>query len=287
MHGKMAQKEGQFTSILARTNSGLRIFETAMTEAKIPYHLVGKSGFWSQPEVKAILAYLGCCSYPADWLIAGAIRAPFWPSKFLPKTKLLAALKEQQQCETDPGRKGAYFAYLVRIPETLVDAKNLKSLSEFTAFLHSLSRYRDLPPADALKSVISALKAVEYYSVEEDHIDNDPVQNLIELVKLAGRYTTIRDFLDFTRRASAASKSKKGVALSTIHGFKGAEADVIYVVGVSEGVLPHVKATDLQEEQNIWFTACSRPRHRLVITYSGIPSPFLKNCGIMPVKESE
>lgn len=264
-------------AILSRTNLGLRPFEQALSDAGVKYHLVGGSGFWSQPEVKAILAYLGCCSYPADWLIAGAIRAPFWPSKFLPKTKLLAALKEQQQCETDPGRKGAYFAYLVRIPETLVDAKNLKSLSEFTAFLHSLSRYRDLPPADALKSVISALKAVEYYSVEEDHIDSDPVENLIELVKLAGRYSSIKEFLDFTRRASAASKSKKGVALSTCHSAKGMEFHTVYLVGCQEGMMPHAKATDLQEESNIFFVACSRAERELHISYAGQPSPFLKD----------
>ena len=65
--------------------------------------------------------------------------------------------------------------------------------------------------------------------------------------------------------------------LSTIHSFKGAEADVVYVVGVSDGVLPHAKATDLDEERNIWFVAASRPKSKLIVTYSGQPSPFLKD----------
>lgn len=270
-------------AILARTNLALRPFESALSEAGIKYFLVGKSGFWASPEVKAVLAYLGCVLYPADWLIAGAIRAPFWPARFLPKTKLLASLKEQFQCEVDPGRKGAYFAYLTRIPETLVDSKNLKSLSDFVQFLHSLSRYRDLKPDEALKHVVTALKAVEYYHEEETTPDNDPISNLSELVKLAARHSSIKEFLDYTRRASAASKSKKGVALSTCHGFKGAEADVVYVVACQEGMMPHSKATDLDEERNIFFVSASRPRHKLVITYSGQPSPFLANQLSKPV----
>jgi DNA helicase-2/ATP-dependent DNA helicase PcrA len=271
-------------AILSRTNLGLRPFEQALTDAKVPYHLIGKSGFWNQPEVKAVLAYLGCVVWPADWLVAGAIRAPFWPAKFLPKTALLAALKKPHS--PSDVTIASHWVRLTGHPESLVEAKNLPALREFVQFIHQLSRYKDLAPAEALKSVISALKAVEYYRVEEDHaLDNDPVGNLVELVKLAERYGSIKEFLDFTRRASAASKSRKGVGLSTIHSFKGAEADVIYVVGVSEGVLPHAKATDLDEERNIWFTAASRPRHRLIVTYSGQPSPFLRDCGIMTVKE--
>ena len=267
-------------AILSRTNRGLMPFESALTEAGVKYHLVGRSGFWSQPEVKAVLAYLGCVLYPADWLVAGAIRAPFFPSKFLPKTTLLAKLKEQHECEADPGKQ-TYFNCLARVPELLVDAKNLPALRDFTSFLHSLSRYKSLPPADALKSVISALRAVEYYSVEEDHSgDNDPVGNLVELTKLAAKHSTIKEFLDYTRRASAASKSKKGVALSTIHSAKGLEFSTVFMVQCSEGILPHSKSTDLDEERAIYFVGCSRPEHRLVISYTGNPSPFLK-------KESE
>ena len=272
------------TAILSRTNLGLRIFEQALTEAGVKYFLVGKSGYWSDSAVKSVLAYLGCVLYPADWLIAGAIRAPFWPSKFLPKTKLLSELKARGT------EDWSYRQLLVNTPDSLVDAKNLPALKDFVSFVHQLSRYKSLPPAEALKSVISALKAVEYYRVEEDHAaDNDPVANLVELVKMAERYDTIKDFLDFTRRASAASKSKRGVALATIHSFKGAEADVVYVVGVSDGVLPHAKATDLEEEKNIWFVAASRPKSKLIVTYSGQPSPFLKDvvkCS-SEVKESE
>ncbi len=260
-------------AILSRTNRGLMPFESALTEAGVKYHLVGRSGFWSQPEVKAVLAYLGCVLYPADWLVAGAIRAPFFPSKFLPKTKILAELKRFKE----EHENGSYWAVLVHEPHELVDNKNLQALHDFTTFVHQLSRYKSLPADEALKSVISALRAVEYYSVEEDHSgDNDPVGNLAELTKLAAKHSTIKEFLDYTRRSSAASKSKKGVALSTIHSAKGLEFSTVFMVQCSEGILPHSKSTDLDEERAIYFVGCSRPEHRLVISYTGNPSPFLK-----------
>lgn len=270
-------------ALLSRTNLGLRPFESALTEAKIPYHLVGKSGFWADAAVKSCLAYLGCVVYPADWLVAGAIRAPFWPTKYLPKTTLLAALKKPQN--PDDVTMTTHWWRLTNIPETLVEPKNLSALRDFTTFIHSLSRYRDLRPDEALKHVLSNLKAVGYYHDSEATPDNDPVGNLVELVKLAEKHGSVKEFLDYCRRASAASKSKKGVMLSTIHSFKGMEADVVYIVGCQEGQMPHSKATDLAEEKSIFFVGASRPRHRLVITYSGHPSPFLSS--VVQCKDKE
>jgi DNA helicase-2/ATP-dependent DNA helicase PcrA len=261
-------------AVLARTNLALRPIESALSEAGIKYHLVGRSGFWADPSVKSVLAYLGCVLYPADWLIAGAIRAPFHPAKFLPKSALLAALKKPQN--PDDVTVTTHWWRLTNSPEVLVEPKNLGAVRDFTSFIHQLSRYKSLPPDDALKSVIQALRAVEYYREDEFQIDNDPIQNLVELTKLAARHRSIKEFLDYTRRASAASKSRKGVALSTCHSAKGLEFHTVYLVGCQEGLMPHAKSTDLDEERNIFFVACSRAERELVITYSGQPSPFLK-----------
>lgn len=263
------------TAVLARTNLALRPVEQALSEGGIKYFLIGRSGFWASSEVRAVLAYLGCVLYPADWIISGAIHAPFWPSKFLPKTALLKEMKERKNDDL------GYWKMLVEIPDSLVPHKNLSSLREFTSFIHSLSRYKNLPADEALKSVIQAVKAVEYYK-EEESVDNDPVANLSELVKLASRYQTIKEFMDYTRRATAASKGRKGVAVSTIHGAKGLEFHTVYLIGCQEGLMPHSKSSDLEEERSIFFVGASRAERELKITYSGNPSPFLnQNSGII------
>jgi DNA helicase-2/ATP-dependent DNA helicase PcrA len=262
------------TAVLARTNLALRPIEAALADAGVKYFLIGRSGFWSAPEVRSILSYLGCVVYPADWLIAGAIRASFFPSKFLPKTKLLAALKKEKD---EDGT--SYWQALTTIPPALVDLKNVSAVHEFTHFVRSLSRYKDLPADEALKHVIQTLKAVEYFRDEEVSPDNDPVANLSELVKLAARYQSIKEFMDYTRRASAASKGRKGVAVSTIHGAKGLEFHTVFLIGCQEGLMPHSKATDLEEERAIFFVGASRAERELKITFSGNPSPFLNQKG--------
>jgi len=268
------------TAILCRTNLGLRPFEQALSDSGVPYRLVGKSGFWSQQEVRTLLAHLQCCLYPSDYAVMSALRAPFYITKYLPKSKIAARVKELQE----NGEPSAWHL-LTKEAYSLVENKNLSALNDFVHFIHGLSRYKDLPAADAVKQVLIALRAIEYYDCETTE-DNDPRANLAELVKLALRFKTVKEFLDYARRVTAASKSKKGVMLSTIHSFKGAEADVVYVVQSSEGIIPHAKATDLDAERNCWFVACSRPRKELILTYSGRPSIFLDGY-LKPVVESE
>jgi DNA helicase-2/ATP-dependent DNA helicase PcrA len=245
--------------------------EQALSAAEIPFHYINRAGFFAQPEIQISLAYLGACLFPANYLISGMLRGDFWPTKFLPRTKLAARFKELKANDSEV----SYWALITKEPHSLVEPKNLEALQHFAQFVHSLSRYRDLPPADALKQILGALKVGDHFA-DQETIDNDPLSNLSDLVKLAGKYRTIKEFLDFTRRVAAASRKRSGVGLSTVHGFKGLQAHTIYFIGVSEGVIPHAKATDLQEEANIFFVGCSRPEQKLVLTYSGTPSSFLK-----------
>ena len=267
------------TAILCRTNLGLRIYEQLLSDEGIKYHLVGRAGYWAQPEVKSVLSYVSCAWYPSDAAISGALRAPFWPSKFLPKTKLAARLKELKD------DANGYWHFLTRESYSLVENKNLSALQEFTRFVGSLSRYRDLKAGEAVKQIILALKAYDYLA-EEETIDNDPVANIKELEKTAARFSTLKEFLDYCRKVTAASKSKAGVALSTIHGAKGLEFHTVYLVQCSDGTLPHAKSNDLDGERNCYFVGCSRAERELTITYSGQPSIFLE-ASLKPVVQSE
>ena len=138
------------TAILARTDRATRCPEEILSREGIKYHLLGGSGYWSQQEIKAVLSYLQCVLFPADYALAGAIRAPFWPGKFLPKSKLCLRLKDLKSADDSV----SYWSLLTKEPRTLVEPKNLGSVQEFVNFIHQLSRYRDLPAPDAVKSVL-------------------------------------------------------------------------------------------------------------------------------------
>lgn len=257
-------------AIIARTNRLLREPEGALVAANIPYYLVGKSGFWNSEEVRAAVNYLNACLFPANHIISGILRTSFHPTKFMPRQKLAQKFKEMKEADD----KVSYWNLLTKEPRSLVEPRNLDAVQNFVSFIHSLSRYRDLDAASALKSVLGLLKVGDYYA--EDEPDNSPLENLSDLLKLAAKYRSVKEFTDYCRRATAAGKKHSGVAVGTCHSVKGLEFDSVYFVGVSEGILPHAKSTDLEEEKSIYFVGCSRAAKKLVISYSGIPSVFLK-----------
>jgi DNA helicase-2/ATP-dependent DNA helicase PcrA len=62
----------------------------------------------------------------------------------------------------------------------------------------------------------------------------------------------------------------KGVTLSTVHTMKGLEKDIVFLIGMCDGVFPDYRATspkDLNEEQNNAFVAVTRAKRWLYISY--------------------
>ena len=65
-----------------------------------------------------------------------------------------------------------------------------------------------------------------------------------------------------------------GVTLATLHGAKGLEWDHLFLIGVSDGVLP--MGNDLNEERRLFYVGVTRAKQRIQITYSGKASVFLE-----------
>jgi DNA helicase-2/ATP-dependent DNA helicase PcrA len=65
--------------------------------------------------------------------------------------------------------------------------------------------------------------------------------------------------------------SGDGVAVSTIHSAKGLEWPVVFVVGLNEGIMPHVKATDAKkdpvEERHLAHVAFTRAKRILWLSW--------------------
>lgn len=248
------------SAILCRTNQGLRPAEDALINAGVKYHYLGDSGFYNRSEVKNALAYIQCASAVTDNALAAAIRSPFFPSKYIKKKLTLDAIKNSNESAW-----------------TVLTNDSTYAIQEFVKFIRSITRYRYLPAKDAVAYVLRDLKALEYYNEEEAvDSDNNPVENLKELQRVAAKYSDLREFLNFIRKIQAASKSRKGCVLSTIHGFKGRQAMAVYLVQCSEGMLPHKRSVNIDEESNAFYVAVSRPEKFLHISYTGVPSRFLK-----------
>jgi len=260
------------SAVLARTNRQLRWFEDECMGRGIPYRLLGKSGFWTQDEVKHMLAFLGLVHTGTAKVMAQLVRSPYAPTRFLKKKELAAWLKSLP--------KGTTLANMPLLNWPAEDNYQRKRAAELHTFLTALrADCRSLSAGEAYKLILRRAEVVDYYSTEEeqgDVQDNDPLENITELgrlIELRG-LKTVSDVLDYANRAAAASRKKLGLTLSTIHQAKGKEWETVFVAGLTEGVLPH-KNGDPEEEKRIFFVACSRAAKHLYLTYHGQPSSFV------------
>lgn len=135
------------------------------------------------------------------------------------------------------------------------------------------------PAGQALRGIITDHNLVNRYRNTGDVMNSDPVENLNNVVKLAGqKKMNVAEFLDYIRKLTYGRKSRKekDLMLATVHQAKGREWKNVFVIGVSQGLMPH-KDGELTEERRIFFVACSRAAEDLQISWSGSRSMFLEN----------
>lgn len=107
---------------------------------------------------------------------------------------------------------------------------------------------------------------------------------LMQLAEETPAGTTLRAFVDelFERQAGQHDPTRAAVTLSTIHAAKGLEWNSVYIVGLSEGLLPISYArTDeaINEERRLLYVGVTRARTKLSLSWSAQqgrkPSRFL------------
>ena len=85
--------------------------------------------------------------------------------------------------------------------------------------------------------------------------------------------------------------------LLTMHGAKGLEFQVVFVLDANEGNMPHRRAAlpaQIEEERRLFYVAMTRAKRYLHICYvrerfhrEMSPSRFVKETGVKPVKREE
>lgn len=108
----------------------------------------------------------------------------------------------------------------------------------------------------------------------------DMMQQLLDHAK---GFRTIKNFLEYLEKerikaeAQEVKKNETGLILQTIHASKGLEYDTVFVIGLQEGILPHIRAKGMEEkeeERRLLYVAMTRARNRLFLVARG-----KKECG--------
>lgn len=131
------------------------------------------------------------------------------------------------------------------------------------------------PANKVFQDLITEHRLMERYSGART-LQNDPLENLNSVIKMAANRGSVKEFLGYLRRLTHARKAHAGegaVTLATVHQAKGHEWDNVYIVGVNQKKMPHEEG-ELSEEARIFFVACSRAAKELHLSYHGLRSQF-------------
>ncbi|MBF0671573.1 MAG: ATP-dependent helicase [Salinibacterium sp.] len=101
----------------------------------------------------------------------------------------------------------------------------------------------------------------------------ESLNTIMALAEEAGRGATLRSFVDELghRAATQNEPTQRAVTLATIHAAKGLEWASVYLIGLSEGLLPISYAKDdeaIEEERRLLYVGVTRARERLHLSWS-------------------
>jgi DNA helicase-2/ATP-dependent DNA helicase PcrA len=275
-------------AVLYRTNALTPSLEAELKSQRVPYAVIGGLKFFERKEIKDALAYLSAISNGRnDEAVRRVINVP--ARGIGDKTEL--KLAQFARSQDVPFRHA-----LLRAQELGLGPKLTASVLEFGELLNELDALTATDgPAEVLKL---ALERSGYRSILEasrDPQDEARVDNLDALLGQLFEWQaqnpegTVADYLAEVTLSAAADEieDESGtISLMTLHTAKGLEYQVIFMIGLEQGTLPHVRSFDepggLQEERRLMYVGMTRARERLFLSHALQRTLFGNTASFMP-----
>ncbi len=259
-------------AVFYRTNAQSRVLEEAMFRAGVPYKVIGGTRFYDRREVKDALAYVRAAVNPSDEV----------------SIKRILNVPKRGIGDTTVGRIDSWVRLhgltfiegLRRVDETGVGGRAVKGVAAFVELLDGLTAAIERGPAPLLEEALErsgyAAELVAEHSVEAD----GRLENLAELVGTARGYESVDEFLEQVSLVAdtdqlpdtATDGDSSQSLLMTLHAAKGLEFPVVFLLGLEDGVFPHVRSlgdpVELEEERRLAYVGITRARRRLVVTHA-------------------
>jgi len=274
-----ARRKNSDYVVLYRTNAQSYAFERMFMKLHIPYKLVGGVRFYDRMEIKDVMAYLKFIVNPYDSVsLARIINVPARGIGKVSEDKILAGRAEDLSG---------------------------KAKAEYEKFVKLVNLWREklalgARPGEIVKDVIERTGYKKHISDGDKLKTEERLENLSVLVGEADAYEDIIEFVNDAALMSSADESNHddAVTLMTLHASKGLEFPVVFLVGLEEGLLPHVRSgeggdDDIEEERRLVYVGMTRAMEELNLTYArsrmvfgargyNMPSRFLADLGVNP-----
>jgi DNA helicase-2/ATP-dependent DNA helicase PcrA len=281
-------------AILYRTNAQSRTIEDALMREGVAYKVVGGVRFYERKEIKDALCYMRLIINPHDDV--SLRRVINVPARGIGKgvmeaVEQLPAGDDDSLMDTLPllaaGLQPAVSANSVwaRMVRGLEQrAFPNRAAASLTAFRDLLIKLTEMVRQESVSIAIGKMLDQSGYLQDlRDERSEDAesrVENLAELVSAAREYESreqepsLGGFVDRLSLLSDVDEEQgtrdARVWMMTLHSAKGLEFPVVVLAGLEEGLFPHSRSREdeeeLEEERRLCYVGMTRARSRLVLT---------------------
>jgi DNA helicase-2/ATP-dependent DNA helicase PcrA len=303
-------------AVFYRTNDMSRLIEQSLAKRQIPYVVLGSGSYYDRMEVKDVLSMLRFLCNPKDGISFARIANK-------PARGMGDALIGKLEAFVERRKIGLLDALSEQMLPAIEDEHG-KPLSD--AALKACREARDIFGFDtdgmSVGQIVTEILRLTKYDdwlkdkYEEKGEYEARSRNVNELVNSIAEFSSqsprasIADYLQSISLYTDHDRQKddNGVRLMSLHASKGLEFDIVYMIGVEHGILPHEKAIKdraergLEEERRLCYVGFTRARKMLRITWCqqrqdnfarsatakfkpSVPSRFLLEAGLMTPEE--
>lgn len=246
-------------AVLYRTNAQSRTVEEAFLRANIPYNIIGSYYFYSRREIKDLIAYLNLIYNPSDSVsLERVINVP----------KRGIGAKTLENIRHNALEKNI----------TMFDAiENGKELEFKKLILELIENSKNLSLSELIEDVLVKTGIRGEYELDNSIESNTRIESLNEFKSVAisfeenGIYD-LETFLENILLVSDAGQYKEdkdSVSLMTLHSAKGLEFKVVFILGMEEGIFPHIRSfespSELEEERRLCYVGITRAKLKLYL----------------------
>ena len=248
-------------AILARTNAQLTKIQSTFHEKLIPFSIVNGSLFTDLPEIKLLISYLKLALYEND---NESFRYLYnKPNRWLDRKFL-------QEVENNSKRRNvSFYSSMMSIDRRNWRFKN--GIDEIYEVINYLQNKRFSSIGDMISYLRVRLNIDEFVTKGKQADDGsyvEQIENMNAFENIAKKYTDLEKFImyldDITKDLQIDNENK--VQLLTIHKSKGLEYPVVFIIGCSDGLLPHNKSKDLNDEKKLFYVGITRAEKELYIS---------------------
>lgn len=270
--------EAKDIAVLTRTNAQLTKLQAGLRKEKIAYDVVNGTDFTELPEIKLLISYLKLALYDNDneafsYLYNKPLR--WLDQKFLEEVK-----------ENSMKRNVSYYHSMMTIDRRNWRFKN--GIEEIYDVINTLQNKRYENVGCMIRYLRSRLEIDKFASkgkVSDDGGSTEQTENMDAFENIAEQYDSLPEFVEYLNNGNKDTfKGKNTIHLSTIHKAKGLEYPIVFLPGLNNGLLPHSKSDDIQDERRLFYVGITRAEKELYISSSNFynnklneVSPFIKD----------